>query len=62
MSAVDDEYWYQCSDCEGEKVIYVPDGLDESTLVEAQCPGCDGSGVMEGDADDEQYGYIRVPN
>ncbi|GLW10102.1 hypothetical protein Misp01_52310 [Microtetraspora sp. NBRC 13810] len=47
-----DEYWFECEDCEGTGTVNVPDGLDESTSVSAECPGCGGLGFYEGDADD----------
>ena len=57
----DDEYWYLCQDCGGTGAVNVPNGLDESVTVSAQCPVCEGRGINEGDADDESYGGIRVP-
>lgn len=49
-----DEYWFECDDCEGSGTVRVPDGEygDEGVYVEATCPGCDGRGSVEGDADD----------
>jgi DnaJ-class molecular chaperone len=47
-----DEYWFECEDCEGAGAVNVPDGLDESISVSAECPDCGGLGFYEGDADD----------
>jgi len=47
-----DEYWFECEDCEGTGTVNVPDGLDESTSVSGECPGCGGMGFYEGDGDD----------
>lgn len=58
----DDEFWYRCQDCEGTGEVNVPDGPDESVVVSGTCPVCNGIGVVEGDEDDEQYGWVRVPS
>lgn len=47
-----DEYWFECDDCEGTGKVNVPDGEDEGVSVLLTCPGCDGLGVTEGEADD----------
>lgn len=49
-----DEYWFECDDCEGTGRVSIPDEDegDDGVYVEATCPGCDGLGVIEGDADD----------
>ncbi len=52
-----DEYWFECPDCEGTREVSFPGSDDEGNLVEGLvdtgvCPNCDGSGVIEGEADD----------
>ena len=37
-----DEYWFECEDCEGTG----------SASIGGKCPGCEGLGYYEGDADD----------
>ena len=54
----DDEYWYKCKDCNGEGTEELP----EEPPITVTCGGCDGYGVIQGDADDEQNGWVRVPN
>ncbi len=56
----DEEYWFECQDCEGSGSVNVPDGLDESSNVILTCPVCNGSGVVEGDEDDLGSGWKRV--
>jgi DnaJ-class molecular chaperone len=56
----EDEYWYQCKDCEGTGAISVATDASQRTFVQAECPGCGGSGYFEGEAGAERYGYIRV--
>lgn len=54
----DDEYWYKCTDCDGGGTVTIPD----EPPVEAECPGCEGLGVIQGEADDEKYGFVQVPS
>jgi DnaJ-class molecular chaperone len=51
-----EEYWFECDDCEGTGRVDVPDDeqWDQGVVVEATCPGCDGLGVVEGEADDAE--------
>lgn len=51
-----DEYWFECDDCEGGGKVSIPfvdenGDIEEGVSEEVTCPGCDGSGVIEGDAD-----------
>ncbi|MFE6967122.1 hypothetical protein ACFVAJ_18560 [Agromyces sp. NPDC057679] len=62
MDDDDDEYWYQCNECEGTGQVNIPVGSDESITSPGTCPNCEGSGVIQGDSDDELYGFIRVPS
>jgi DnaJ-class molecular chaperone len=62
MTLVEDEYWYKCKDCDGTGTVNVPVGLDVSMVVGSECPGCGGTGVIQGDEDDEEHGWVRVPN
>ena len=60
-----DEYWFECDDCKGTGKVTIPDygeDRDGGVYVEATCPGCDGRGVYEGDADDVESGRVRRRN
>ena len=48
------EYWFECGDCEGSGSVDIPHEEDggAGVVVVATCPNCDGSGHIEGDADD----------
>lgn len=46
-----DEYWFECSDCDGTGQVSVPyEGSATISTLET-CPSCFGSGSIEGDAD-----------
>lgn len=62
MSDADEEYWFVCGDCNGEKTVQVPVGMDENVTESAVCPGCEGTGLMEGDKDSDTERWTRVPN
>lgn len=62
MPGASDEYWYKCKDCNGTGSMDYADDPDGGLVFNGGCPGCDGKGVVEGDEDDEQYGWVRVPN
>ena len=49
-----DEYWFECDDCEGTGSVSVPDPelWDQGVSNLRTCPGCNGLGYVEGDADD----------
>lgn len=59
------EYWFECHDCKGTGRVSIPD-FDEDenggVYVEATCPGCDGRGVYEGEADDIVTGRVGTRN
>jgi DnaJ-class molecular chaperone len=47
-----DEYWFECDDCEGTGKVSILVTANESVHELLRCPGCDGLGSIEGDADD----------
>jgi hypothetical protein len=58
-----DEYWFECDDCEGTGWVNFPAMPQEPHVDEhgneeyefwtqGTCPGCDGLGFWEGEADD----------
>lgn len=49
-----EEYWFECDDCEGTGKVNSPcwENGREGISALGTCPGCNGLGFIEGDADD----------